>query len=102
MAGGKDGRAPAVQRSSAVDVDTQGRCTRGRHISRQSQSRGWLRVGNIRVRTKGAPDPEDVEVGATYPFVLGFQVPTDEADQLAGLAVDVFSWRSYPLLRPAT
>ncbi|MBB3329027.1 hypothetical protein [Microlunatus antarcticus] len=48
-----------------------------------------------------APDPENVELGTTYPFVLGFQVPATEADHLAGLAVDMFSWRSYPLLRPA-
>ena len=47
-----------------------------------------------------APDPEDVQLGATYPFVLGFQVPVDEADHLAGLAVETYSWRPSPLLRP--
>lgn len=47
-----------------------------------------------------APDPEHVQIGATYPFVVGFQVPADETDHLAGLAVDLFSWRAYPLLRP--
>lgn len=48
-----------------------------------------------------APDPENVQLGTTYPFVLGFQVPATEANQLAGLAVDMYSWRAYPLLRPA-
>jgi hypothetical protein len=48
-----------------------------------------------------APDPENVELGTTYPFVLGYQVPVEEADDLAGLAVNLYSWRSYPLLRPA-
>lgn len=47
-----------------------------------------------------APDLENVQLGTTYPFVLGFEVPADEADRLAGLAVEMFSWRSYPLLRP--
>lgn len=47
-----------------------------------------------------APDPENVQLGTTYPFVLGFQVPLAEVDHLAGLAVDMYSWRSYPLLRP--
>lgn len=49
-----------------------------------------------------APDPENVQIGATYPFVLGYQVPAGEADHLAGLAVDLYSWRAYPLLRPPT
>lgn len=47
-----------------------------------------------------APDPEAVELGTTYPFVLGFEVPVDEADHLAGLAVETYSWRPSPLLRP--
>jgi len=48
-----------------------------------------------------APDPKAVELGTTYPFVLGYQVPVEEADDLAGLAVNLYGWRSYPLLRPA-
>lgn len=47
-----------------------------------------------------APDPENVRVGTAYPFVLGFEVPANEADHLAGLAVDMYGWRAYPLLRP--
>lgn len=47
-----------------------------------------------------APDPENVEVGTTYPFVLGYQVPIGDADRLAGLAIETYSWRSHPLLRP--
>jgi len=47
-----------------------------------------------------APDPENVVIGTTYPFVLGFQVPAQEADHLAGLALDLYSWRTRPLLRP--
>ncbi len=48
-----------------------------------------------------APDPEDVAIGTTYPFVQGFQVPEQEADRLAGLALEVYGWRAKPLLRPA-
>ena len=47
-----------------------------------------------------APDPEDVQLGTTYPFVLGYEVPADEADHLAGLALDLYSWHASPLLRP--
>lgn len=47
-----------------------------------------------------APDPGDVEIGATYPFVLAYQVPISDADRLAGLAIQTYSWRSYPLIRP--
>ena len=47
-----------------------------------------------------APDPENVQVGSRYPFVLGFQVPEGEADHIAGLALDRYSTSSYPLLRP--
>jgi hypothetical protein len=47
-----------------------------------------------------APDPENVQIGATYPFVVGFQVPLDEADHLAGLGLELYSWRAEPLLRP--
>lgn len=46
------------------------------------------------------PDPEDVQLGTTYPFVLGFQVPLGEADHLAGLGLQTYSWRASPLLRP--
>ncbi|HEY0237992.1 MAG TPA: hypothetical protein VGC37_05065 [Friedmanniella sp.] len=48
-----------------------------------------------------APDPENVQIGTTYPFVLGFQVPADESDHLAGLGLDLYSWHAEPLLRPA-
>lgn len=48
-----------------------------------------------------APDPKNVQLKTSYPFVLGFQVPADEADHLAGLALDLHSWRAYPLLRPS-
>jgi hypothetical protein len=47
-----------------------------------------------------APDPKNVQLGATYPFVLGYQIPAAEADRVAGLAINLYSWRSYPLLRP--
>lgn len=47
-----------------------------------------------------APDPKDVEIGATYPFVLAYQVPVSDADRLAGLAIRTYGGRSYPLLRP--
>ncbi|MGI3785446.1 MAG: hypothetical protein ACRYG2_32245 [Janthinobacterium lividum] len=46
------------------------------------------------------PDPENVHIGTTYPFVVGFQVPIVEADHIAGLGLDLNSWRAYPLLRP--
>ena len=48
-----------------------------------------------------APDPENAQIGTTYPFVLGYQVPADEVDHLAGLALELYSWRAHPLLRPA-
>jgi hypothetical protein len=48
-----------------------------------------------------APDPEDAQLGTTYPFVLGFEVPVNEADHLAGLGLDLYSWHAEPLLRPA-
>lgn len=48
-----------------------------------------------------APDPDNVQLGVTYPFVLGFQVPAGDADHLAGLALDLYSWHAQPLLRPA-
>jgi hypothetical protein len=47
-----------------------------------------------------APDPENVQLGTTYPIVVGFQVPVSEADHLAGVGVDLNSWKTYPLLRP--
>ena len=46
-----------------------------------------------------APDPENVQLGATYPFVAGFQVPVSELDHIAGVGLDLNSWRKYPLLR---
>ena len=49
-----------------------------------------------------APDPENVQLGTTYPFVLGYEIPVAEADEVAGLALQTYSWRAYPLLRPAS
>ena len=46
-----------------------------------------------------APEPEAAVVGTTYPFGLGFEVPAGDADDLAGLALETYSWRAYPLLR---
>ena len=34
-----------------------------------------------------APDPENVQLGTTYPFVLGYEIPAAEADEVAGLAL---------------
>ena len=47
-----------------------------------------------------APEPEAAQIGTTYPFVLGFAVPVADADRLAGLALETYSWRPSPLLRP--
>ena len=49
-----------------------------------------------------APDPENVQLGTTYPFVLGYEIPAAEADHVVGLAIQTYSWRAYPLLRPAS
>lgn len=46
------------------------------------------------------PDDEAPQIGATYRITVGYQVPASEADRLAGLALDPYSWRRYPLLRP--
>lgn len=68
-----------------------------------TDGRSWdpVSLGPTHEGESCAPDPEDVRLGTTYPFVLGFQVPASEAGSLAGLAVDTYSWRSYPLVRPA-
>lgn len=58
-------------------------------------------LGPVHEGESCAPDPEHVELGATYPFVVGFQVPVTEAGHLAGLGLDLNSWKPYPLLRPA-
>lgn len=47
-----------------------------------------------------APDAENAQVGTTYPYVLGFQVPAAEVDELAGLAIETYSWRAKPLISP--
>jgi len=47
-----------------------------------------------------APDPEHVELGTTYRFRQGFQVPADEAAKIAGVALPSFDARRYQLLRP--
>jgi hypothetical protein len=49
-----------------------------------------------------APDPEHVELGTTYRFRQGFQVPADEAAEIAGVALPSFSARAYQVLRPPT
>lgn len=67
-----------------------------------TDGRSWepTSLGPTHEGSSCAPDPENVEIGATYPFVLGYQVPQSDADRLAGLAVRTDSWRAYPLLRP--
>lgn len=64
--------------------------------------RAWAPVttGPSREGESCAPEPEEAQIGTTYPFVLGFQVPAGEVDRLAGLAVDTYGWRAYPLIRP--
>jgi hypothetical protein len=64
--------------------------------------RSWdpVSLGPTHEGSSCAPDPENVQLGTTYPFVLGFEVPAAEADRLAGLSLDLYNWRASPLLRP--
>ncbi len=67
-----------------------------------AQGRAWEPVSG-RPSHEGescAPEPEAARIGTTYPFVLGFEVPAADADRLAGLALETYSWRPSPLLRP--
>jgi hypothetical protein len=45
-------------------------------------------------------DDEDVRLGTTYPFVAAYEVPEDEADHIAGIGIETYSWHAQPLLRP--
>ena len=67
-----------------------------------TSGRSWepVSLGPTHEGESCAPDPEVVELGRTYPFVLGYEVPAGEANRVAGLAVPTYSWRAYPLLRP--
>ena len=48
-----------------------------------------------------APDEEGaVRLGTTYPFVAAYQVPAEEANHIAGIGIETYSWRAQPLLRP--
>jgi hypothetical protein len=67
-----------------------------------TEGRAWEAVG-IGPSHEGescAPEPDAAQIGTTYPFVLGFEVPASDVGKVAGLAVDTYSWRPYPLLRP--
>lgn len=67
-----------------------------------TDGRSW-KAEDLPPEQKGAPcpsDTDDVQVGRTYSFVEGFQVPENEADHLAGIGIETFSWRAEPLLRP--
>ena len=67
-----------------------------------TDGRSWASddLGPVHDGESCAPDPDNVQIGETYPFVVGFQVPVGEADHLAGLGLDLNSWKPYPLLRP--
>ena len=68
-----------------------------------TDGRSWASddLGPVHEGESCAPDPENVQLGTTYPFVVGFQVPANEVDHVAGLGLDLNSWKPYPLLRPA-
>lgn len=67
-----------------------------------TSGRAWepVGIGPTHEGESCAPEPEAAVVGTTYPFVLGFEVPAADADDLAGLALETYSWRPSPLLRP--
>ena len=68
-----------------------------------TDARSWESVdhgGPIADGESCAPDPEHVELGTTYRFRQGFQVPAGEAERIAGLAMPSFSGRAYQVLRP--
>lgn len=57
-------------------------------------------TGSVAEGEDCAPDPEAVELGTTYRFRQGFEVPADEAGDIAGVALSTFSWKPYPVMRP--
>jgi hypothetical protein len=68
-----------------------------------TDARSWDYVGFGGPLADGetcAPDPEHVELGTTYRFRQGFQVPATEAGRIAGVAMPSFSGRAYQVLRP--
>ncbi|SEP80787.1 hypothetical protein [Microlunatus flavus] len=46
------------------------------------------------------PEEPPAQTGVTYPVVVAYEVPSVDVDDVAGLALDPFSWRRYQLLRP--
>ena len=67
-----------------------------------TEGRAWDPIGSgpVAEGESCAPEPDAVQIGTTYPFVLGFEVPASDVGKVAGLAVDTYGWRPYPLLRP--
>jgi hypothetical protein len=69
-----------------------------------TDGRSWAPVdlGPVHEGESCAPDEDDepVQLGTTYPFVAAYEVPEPEADHIAGIGIETYTWHAQPLLRP--